>query len=371
MINKIQQFQVFAKPIGASCNLNCHYCYYHNKEEKTTSSAKTIMDDDTLEEYIIQHIAAADANIIHFSWHGGEPTLLGIEYFKKIVSLQQKHKLPQQNIINGIQTNGTLINEAWCKFLARENFSVGVSLDGPKDLHDIYRQTSSGKSSFDDVMRGIELLKKHQIFSEILCVVHKHNVKEALKIYHFFKKIGASYLSFLPLVDKGSKCVSAKDYGQFLCDIFDEWQRQDIGKLKIQIIEETARTAFNQSQSLCIFREKCGGVPVIEHDGSFYPCDHFVNPEHLIGNIKNSSLEEMLNSTKQKAFGEAKFTTLPDHCLNCEVRQMCNGGCPKNRFILTPDGQSGLNYLCEGYKLFFNHIQGFLDAIKKYHHPSA
>ena len=366
MMNEIQQFQVFAKPIGASCNLSCHYCYYLDNGENQGQTKKTIMNDEVLEKYIMQHMAAAEAKTVIFSWHGGEPTLLGIDYFKKIVKLQQKHQLPQQRIINGIQTNGTLINEEWCQFLAHEKFSVGVSLDGPQELHDIYRQSPSNKSTFKQSIRGINLLKKHKIFNEILCVVHQNNVKEALKVYNFFKDLGARFISFLPLVDKSDKCVSAKDYGQFLCAIFDEWQSHDIGKIKIQIIEEAIRIAFDQEHSLCIFREKCGGVPVIEHDGSFYSCDHFANADHLIGNIKNLHFKEMLNSNRQKSFGEAKFKTLPDFCLGCEVREMCNGGCPKNRIIRTPDGQGGLNYLCEGYKQFFNHIQGFVQAIKKY-----
>lgn len=369
MANELQQFQVFAKPIGASCNLNCTYCYYLNKNKHYPETGNRIMNDETLEQYIIQHIEAASASAIVFSWHGGEPTLLGIDYFKKIIQLQKKHQPANSHIINGIQTNGTLINDEWCQFLAEKNFTVGVSIDGPEEIHDLFRRTPANQPSFSKTIRGIELLKKYKIIFEILCVVHDKNVEVPLHLYDFFRILGAQYISFLPLVERRNgfitnESVSAEKYGRFLCAIFDEWKANDIGKIKIQIFEEAARTAFKQEHSLCIFRKTCGAVPVIEHNGDFYACDHFVNPAHLIGNIKYSSLSIMLNSSKQVAFGKDKWDSLPRYCLNCEVLEMCNGECPKNRFTKTPDGENGLNYLCKGYKIFFSHIRPFVNEIR-------
>jgi len=330
------------------------------------------MDDETLEQYIIQHIEAASASTIIFSWHGGEPTLLGLDYFKKIIQLQKKHQPVNSHIINGIQTNGTLLNVEWCRFLARENFTVGVSVDGPEEIHDLFRRTQANKASFSKTIAGIELLKKYKIIFEILCVIHAKNVEVPIQLYDFFKNIGAKYISFLPLVEPYNsfksmttpETVSAEKYGQFLCAIFDEWKANDIGEIKVQIFEETARTAFAQEHSLCIFRKTCGGVPVIERNGDFYTCDHFVNPAHLIGNIKSTSLSTMLNSPRQVEFGKAKRDSLPGYCLNCEVLEMCNGECPKNRFAKTPEGEDRLNYLCKGYKIFFSHIQPFVNEIR-------
>lgn len=372
MINDLQQFQVFAKPIGAECNLNCHYCYYLHKKQLYSEVHKTIMDDDTLEQYIIQHIEAASASNIFFSWHGGEPTLLGLDYFKNIIRLQQKHKPRNSRITNGIQTNGTLLNDDWCRFFAVENFTVGISLDGPEKFHNYYRKNASDHPSFDQIMSGIDLLKKHGVFFEILCVVHNMNVNHPLKIYNFFKQIGAKYISFLPLVESSRRndnqatpeSVKANNYGQFLSAIFDKWQTDDIGEIKVQIFEEAARTAFDQEHRLCIFRKTCGGVPVVEHNGDFYSCDHYVTPENLVGNIKNTSLKLMLGSSQQISFGQSKWDKLPKYCIKCHVREMCNGGCPKNRFIKTPDGEAGLNYLCAGYKHFFNAMIPFVNEIR-------
>jgi len=369
MTNDLQQFQVFAKPIGAYCNLSCSYCYYVGKSHLYPKTSKNIMSDEILEQYIIQHIEAASASTIVFSWHGGEPTLLGIDYFKRIIQLQKKNQPVNSHIINGIQTNGTLLNDEWARFLAKENFTVGVSIDGPEKIHDLYRRTPANQSTFSKTIRGIELLKKYNIFFEILCVVHTMNVEVPIQLYDFLKNIGAKYISFLPLAERRNgfiipESVSSKKYGQFLCAIFDEWKANDIGEIKVQIFEEAARTAFEQEHSLCIFRKTCGAVPVIEHNGDFYTCDHFVNPAHLIGNIKTTSLITMLHSSQQIAFGEAKWDSLPGTCLNCEVLEMCNGGCPKNRFTKTPEGEDRLNYLCKGYKIFFNHIQPFVNEIK-------
>ena len=366
-----QEFQVFVKPVGASCNLACQYCYYLEKGTLYPDEKKFCMSEDLLEEYIVQHIAASLGPDIFFSWHGGEPTVAGLQYFQRIVEIQQKHRPENCTIINGIQTNGTLLDDDWCRFLATENFMVGISLDGPEELHSIYRCYKDGQSSFEKTIRGFQLLKSYGINCEILCVVNAQNVIHPLRVYRFFKELQAEFISFLPLVEKlpsgenrvSERSVPAKAFGEFLIAIFDEWKAFDIGKIKIQIFEEAIRTAFDLEHTLCIFKKTCGGVPVVEHNGDFYSCDHYVDPNHLLGNIHETTLVELLESTSQNEFGQEKLRSLPDFCLKCEVRQMCNGACPKDRFIETPDGEPGLNYLCEGYKLFFNHCKPFVDQV--------
>jgi uncharacterized protein len=366
-----RMFQVFVKPIGSICNLNCHYCYYLEKKELYPESESFRMPGILLEEYIVQHIEASSEAEIRFSWHGGEPTLLGLEYFRNIVDLQRKHLPVDRRIANGIQTNGTLLDDEWCRFLSAEDFYVGLSLDGPQDLHDRFRLDRKGTPSFEQAMRGYELLQQHGVDTDILCVVNSENVRYPSKVYRFFKQIGARYVSFLPLVEKqalakagvSSRTVPADAFGEFLCTIFDEWLEQDIGQIKIQIFEEAARTAFELEHSLCIFRQTCGDIPVIEHNGDFYSCDHYVDAEHRLGNIIETPLAELLNRRAQRAFGKAKLDTLPHCCLTCEVRAMCNGGCPKNRFLQTTEGEAGLNYLCAGYKRFFTHSRSFVSEV--------
>jgi uncharacterized protein len=371
MVEASREFQVFVKPIGSICNLDCHYCYYLEKEHLYPEGESFRMTNDILEEYITQHIDASPETVIRFSWHGGEPTVLGLDYFRKIVALQRKHQLPDRRIANGIQTNGTLLDEDWCRFLTAEGFAVGLSLDGPQEMHDRYRVTKDGKPTHERTMRGYELLQKHRVYTDILCVVNAHNVQFPLQVYRFFKQINAQYITFLPMVEaqpdaKGGVShisVPAEDWGTFLCTIFDEWREQDIGQVKVQIFEEAARTAFNQEHSLCIFRPTCGDIPVVEHNGDFYSCDHYVDVEHRLGNIEVTPLVELLESPAQRAFGRAKLETLPRYCRECEVRAMCNGECPKNRFINTPDGELRLNYLCEGYRRFFNHCRPFVSEV--------
>lgn len=361
-----RSFQIFAKPVGATCNLDCHYCYYLNKKNLYPEDKSLRMSDKLLEEYIVQHINASPDPVIRFSWHGGEPTILGLDTFQKIVKLQRKHKPKNQRIANGIQTNGILLDEKWCRFLAEESFEVGLSIDGPKEIHDQYRVTKDGKSSFEKTMHGYELLRKHNVTCNILCVVNAYNVQYPKEVYTFFKKIKSPYINFLPLVQSHdvNLRVPAEDCGTFLCTIFDEWLNKDIGQIKVHIFEEAARTAFEQEHSLCIFRPTCGDVPVIEHNGDFYCCDHFVDEEHHLGNIQQTPLVELIENPKQKAFGKAKQDKLPNYCQKCEVLEMCNGGCPKYRVIKTPDGEEGLNYLCAGYKKFFNHCQPWVEEIK-------
>ena len=358
-------FQVFVKPVGARCNLRCGYCYYL---DKGGVDGTTTMDDETLENYIRHHYAASTSDTVLFTWHGGEPLLAGIDFYKKALAFQKKHLPHGKNFLNGIQTNGTLITKEWGAFFAENGFTVGISLDGPEVFHNTLRRFEHGAGSFEKTLRGHSLLREYGINPEILCVVHVSNVYYPLVVYEFFKMLGAQFISFLPLVERNKGCVTkasvpAFEFGLFLVAIFDEWVKNDIGSIKIQIFEEALRTAFNQEHSLCIFRERCGGVPVIERNGNFYQCDHYVEEERFIGNINDYSLKYLLNHPAQKAFGLAKKNTLPQHCIQCEVREMCNGECPKNRFITSPDGEPGLNYLCEGYQTFFNHIKPFIQMV--------
>ena len=368
MVKASREFQVFVKPISSICNLDCHYCYYLKKKNLYPKDESFRMPDSILEEYIIQHLAASSGSVINFSWHGGEPLLLGLDYFRKIVALQHKHRPRHQRITNGIQTNGTLLDEDWCRFLAEERFAVGVSLDGPQRMHDRYRVFKGQNPTHEEAMRGYRLLRQHRIPCDILCVVHAENVRHPTEVYRFFKQIEASYIGFLPLVEpqpdgKGGvspRTVEAEAWGDFLCAIFDEWKSHDIERVKVQIFEEAARTAFGQEHALCIFRETCGDIPVVEHNGDFFSCDHFVDTEHRMGNIQEIPLVDLLESRGQRAFGRAKLDTLPRYCQTCEVLDMCHGGCPKDRFVDTPDGETGLNYLCAGYKRFFSHCQPFV-----------
>ena len=368
MGDRFPEFQVFVKPIGPKCNLECRYCYYLDKEQLYHDSKSFRLSDVLLEEYIIQHIKATQGPVINFSWHGGEPTLLGLDYFRKICALQHKHVPPKKLVVNGIQTNGTLLDEAWCQFLEANHFVVGISLDGPRELHDTYRIGRIRNSTFGKTLAGYKLLQKFKILTEILCVVNDINVRHPLQVYRFFKELDVRYITFLPLVEPqrdseklvSNRSVPSKAFGVFLSTIFEEWKETDIGQVKIQIFEEATRTAFAQEHTLCIFKKICGRVPVLEHNGDFYSCDHYVNPDHLIGNIQAIPLADMLNHPDQITFGRAKLDTLPQYCRACEVRDMCNGECPKNRFIQTPDGEEGLNYLCDGYKYFFKHCRPFV-----------
>jgi uncharacterized protein len=359
----LREFQIFVKPAGAVCNLDCQYCYYRDKSSLYPAANSFRMPESLLEEYIVQHFEAAPGPDIDFSWHGGEPTTLGIGFFKKVVELQRQHKPAGWRVRNGIQTNGILLDEEWCRFLASESFSVGLSLDGPAELHDPYRVTRGGKSTHAQTMRAYELLRKMHIHTDILCVVHNLNVRAPLAVYRFFRGIGCQYLGFLPAVEQSLETATgvsphtppAEEYGTFLCKIFDEWIGRDVGRIMVQAFEEAARPALGLEHSLCVFRETCGQIPVLEHNGDFFPCDHFVDPKHRLGNIRETPLSQLLESETQREFGAAKRNALPRCCVECEVLSMCNGGCPKYRFIRTPDGEPGLNYLCAGLKRFFLH----------------
>ena len=371
MARAARSFQVFAKPAGPACNLACRYCYYLEKDRLYPEGEAFRMPEILLEEYIVQHIEASPDEIVRFSWHGGEPTVLGLDYFRTIVALQRRHRPVSRRIENGIQTNGTLLDEDWGRFLAGERFTVGLSLDGPRDVHDRYRVARDGQPTHDRTMRGYELLRRFNVAVDILCVVTAASVRDPLEVYRYLRGIGARYVSFLPLVERSSEApggVSARTvppeaWGDFLCAVFDEWVARDIGRIKVQVFEEAARTAFGQEHSLCLFRPVCGDIPVVEHSGDVYPCDHFVEAGRRVGNILETPLVELLESPAQKAFGEAKRGRLPRMCRECGVLAMCNGECPKNRFLRTPDGEEGWNYLCAGYRRFFNHGRPFVDAV--------
>jgi uncharacterized protein len=360
-----REFQVFAKPAGAACNMACHYCYY--LDAAAAGQGIRRMPRDLLETYIAQHIEAAPGPIIRFSWHGGEPTILGLDYFRAIVALQRKHERAGRRVANGIQTNGLLLDDEWCRFFAAEGFTVGLSLDGPADLHDAFRVTTGGGPTHAIVMRALERLQRHRVACDTLCAVHDRNVRHPLRVYRFLRQSGARAISFLPVVDQdpfapggvSAQTTPADAYGVFLCTILDEWARRDAGRIAVQAFEEATRPARGLEHSLCVLRETCGEIPVVEHDGSFYSCDHFTDPGHRVGNIRDRPLAELLESPAQLAFGQAKRDTLPGFCLTCDVLDQCNGGCPKDRFALAPNGEPGLNYLCPGFKRFFRHAREF------------
>ncbi len=356
-------FQIFAKPVGALCNLDCKYCYYLDKADLYPDTRSPRMSDEVLEDYIVQHLAASSGPEVSFSWHGGEPTLLGVDFYRKAIALQRKHAPPGWTLRNGMQTNGVLIDDEWGRFLAAERFHVGLSLDGPAELHDPYRVNKGGQPTHHLALRGYEILRRCGVSLDVLCVVHSLNVTQPRSVYRFFRGIGAKYLGFLPVVEPApgtergvsEHTPSAEDFGTFLCTIFDEWIARDVDRIGVQYFEEAARPAVGLDHSLCIFRETCGQIPTIEHNGDVFSCDHYVDREHRIGNIRVIPLAEMLDSAPQRAFGDAKRDSLPRECRECDVLVMCHGHCPKYRFISTADGEPGLNYLCAGLKRFFRH----------------
>ena len=368
-----REFQVFVKPVGAACNLRCSYCYYLEKEHSRRGIGGSVMSDKVLEEYIRQHIKATDGSEVFFSWHGGEPAVAGLEFCRRAVAIQKRVAPDGCRVLNGLQTNATLIDQEWGEFLREEGFYVGVSLDGPERFHNINRVRHDGSGTFADVMRGLGVLRAYGVPHEILCVVSNDNAHAPLEVYRFLKSLQVSFITFLPMVERESpatdrvttRSVRSADFGRFLSEIFDEWIKNDIGKVKVQVFEEALRTAFGQDHTLCIFKPVCGAVPVVEMNGDFYSCDHFVDEEHRIGNIMGSSLVSLLDHPRQRGFGEAKESTLPRYCIDCEVLVMCNGECPKNRFLISPDGEPGLNYLCEGYRQFFNHCRPFISEVAR------
>jgi len=373
-----RSFHVIVKPTGPLCNLDCKYCFYLEKEKLYPDKKSWAMSDQVLESYIRDYITHQDAPVVCFAWQGGEPTLLGINFFRKVVELQRKYA-DGNKIENALQTNGVLIDDEWGDFLSSEQFLVGLSIDGPRSLHDHYRVDKGGAPTFDRVMRGLEYLKEYSVEFNTLTSVQRHNSCRPLEVYRFLKQIGSTFMQFIPIVERLSETpdpdglvlissntegpaqvagwsVEPIHFGAFLCTIFDEWVRQDVGKHFVQLFDIALEAWVGMEPSLCVFRRTCGNAMAIEHNGDLYSCDHFVYPENRLGNIMETPLSSMVRSDQQTRFGQDKKDTLPRFCRECEVRFVCNGECPKHRFLRTPDGEGGLNYLCEGYKQFFLHI---------------
>ncbi|MGC1474952.1 MAG: anaerobic sulfatase maturase [Terriglobales bacterium] len=382
-------FHVLIKPTGAICNLDCKYCFFLSKEMLYPGS-RFEMADDLLETYLKQLLESHRAPVVDVAWQGGEPTLMGLDFFERSVDLVNKLKRPGQKIQYTIQTNGTLLDDKWCAFFRQNHFLVGLSVDGPKDLHDVYRVNKGGAGSFDQVMRGLNCLKKNEVDFNILCTVHAANQHRPLEVYRFFRdELGAQFIQFIPIIERVSasmlpianegwserpggerplytiegsqvteRSVEAMAYGQFLIAIFDEWVKTDVGKVYVQHFDSALANWVGVPGAVCIFTETCGRALALEHNGDLYSCDHFVEPKYKLGNIRETHLIQLLASPQQIKFGQDKKNTLPRYCRECSVRFACHGECPKNRFIKTPDGEDGLNYLCAGYKEFFAHING-------------
>jgi len=375
-------FHIMSKPVGPICNLDCKYCFYLEKENLYPKTSDWTMSEEVLERYIRQYIEAQSVPLIAFAWQGGEPTLLGVDYFRRVLELEKKYANGKR-VENAFQTNGILLDDRWGEFLAENKFLVGISVDGPRELHDRYRVDKGGQPTFDKVMRGLAYLKKHGVEFNTLSVVQRHNSWYPLEVYRFLKEAGSGLMQFIPAVERiaesptpdgqvlispGSVAkgrvapwsVEAVAYGRFLIAIFDEWVHHDVGKYYVQLFDVALESWLGMQPSLCVFRETCGSAMAIEHGGDLYSCDHYVYPQNKLGNIMENPLGALVNSRQQWRFGQDKRDTLPRYCRECEVRFACNGECPKHRFIYTPDGESGLNYLCEGYKIFFKHIDPYM-----------
>ena len=375
-------FHVMAKPMGPICNLDCRYCFYLEKENLYGKKQDWAMPDPVLESYISQFITSQDVPAITFAWQGGEPTLLGVDFFRKVIAIQNKYANGKK-IQNAFQTNGVLLDDRWGEFLAENHFLIGISIDGPAELHDFYRVDKGGAPTFDRVMRGLRYLKKHQVEFNALTVVNRQNSQHPLRVYRFLKKIGARFMQFIPIVERVAQAanpdgfvligprdphaaavsewsVEPRQYGVFLSAIFDEWVRKDVGDYYVQLFDVTLESWMGMQPSLCVFRPTCGGAMALEHNGDLYSCDHYVYPENKLGNILEQPLQALVNSDQQIRFGLDKRDSLPRYCRECDVRFACNGECPKHRFINTPDGEPGLNYLCAGYKIFFKHVDPYM-----------
>ncbi|MHA1890613.1 MAG: anaerobic sulfatase maturase [Promethearchaeota archaeon] len=373
-------FHVMLKPSGSACNLDCKYCFYTSRK-KLYPKSNFRMQIKVLERFTKQYIAAQKGPDIIFGWQGGEPLLMGIEFFKKALSIQEKYSKPSKRILNTIQTNGTLINDEWAKFFKENNFLVGISLDGPKKYHDKYRVDKKGEGSFDNVIRGLKKLQENDVEFNILACVNNVTAEHPLEIYRFFRDdLKVKFLQFIPIVEKYASTskkkddkkivrpisVNGKKYGEFLNKIFDEWVKQDVGEIFIQIFDVTLGAWIGRAGGLCIFSKTCGNALAMEHNGDLYPCDHFVFPDQKRGNIMSTPLRTLVGSIKQKKFALKKLLELPTTCKKCKYLFACNGGCPKNRFFtndsthLQDKKDFPINYLCEGYKTFFNHVDPFM-----------
>ena len=347
---------VMAKPAGPACNLRCGYCYYLSRASLFPAGPRR-MGESLLERYIVERLEVSPGPVTHFEWHGGEPTLMGLDYFRTIIRLQRAHAPAGRTFSNGLQTNGLLLDAAWADFLAKEGFSVGLSIDGPQEFHDRFRRAADGRPTHERAVAAYRLLRERGVFCNVLCVLHSVNTVEPDKTYDFFRSIGAAYLQFLPLTGAGRLCAGPQDIGAFLCRVFDRWIREDVGRIVVQIFDEALRPLYGMPHALCLFRPACGEAAVLEHDGSFYACDHFADPQHLIGNIRDKSLRDLASDPAMKRFGAAKRDSLPRQCRQCGALAFCNGGCPKDRTAFTADGEPGLNVLCPAFKALFFHAK--------------
>ena len=376
---------VMLKPAGAHCNLACKYCYYLEKNKLYPTAQRHLMSDEMLEQFTREYIEAQTMNQVLFTWHGGEPLLRSIDFYRKALSLQQKYA-GGRHIDNVIQTNGTLLTDEWCEFFAQNHWLVGISIDGPQPDHDHYRLTAAGKPSWKKVMQGIKLLKKHGVEWNAMAVVNAYNANHPLEFYRFFKENGCQFLQFTPIVERQTRyedgrtlasladkneiplseaSVTPEQWGYFLCAIFDEWVRKDVGKIFVEIFDCTLANWMGVSPGICAYSKECGHAGVMEHNGDVYSCDHFVFPEYKLGNIRDHSLIDMLYGEQQQEFSRLKHSSLPRQCKECDMEFACHGECPKNRFMKDKYGDSGLNYLCPGYYHYYQHVAPYMDYMKQ------
>lgn len=376
---------VMLKPAGAHCNLACKYCYYLEKNKLYPTAQRHLMSDEMLEQFTREYIEAQTMNQVLFTWHGGEPLLRSIDFYRKALSLQQKYA-GGRHIDNVIQTNGTLLTDEWCEFFAQNHWLVGISIDGPQPDHDHYRLTAAGKPSWKKVMQGIKLLKKHGVEWNAMAVVNAYNANHPLEFYRFFKENGCQFLQFTPIVERLTRhedgrtlasladkdeislseaSVAPEQWGYFLCAIFDEWVRKDVGKIFVEIFDCTLANWMGISPGICAYSKECGHAGVMEHNGDVYSCDHFVFPEYKLGNIRDHSLIDMLYGEQQQEFSRLKHSSLPRQCKECDMEFACHGECPKNRFMKDKYGDSGLNYLCPGYYHYYQHVAPYMDYMKQ------
>jgi uncharacterized protein len=394
-------FHLLAKPTGAVCNLGCAYCFFLSKEMLYPGS-RFRMAEGLLDEYLRQLIEAhTGAPEVPIAWQGGEPTLMGLDFFRRAVDISQRHLEPGQRAAFGIQTNGTLLDEEWAAFLKDHDFLVGISIDGPREIHDTYRVNKGGRGTFDQVMRGLRHLRAAGVEWNALTTVHAANAARGREVYRFLRDdCGARFMQFIPIIERiagdeegdewnswrdrplyvqegrrvTSRSVSAEGYGRFLIDVFEDWVRRDVGTVYVQMFDVTLANRAGEPPHLCVHSETCGRALAMEHTGDLYSCDHFVEPRYRLGNIMERPMHELVFSPAQVRFGQAKRDTLPRMCRDCDVRFACHGGCPKDRFLRTPDGENGLNYLCKGYKEFFHHVDRpirLMSALLAHQRPPA
>jgi uncharacterized protein len=369
-------FHLLAKPTGAICNLDCTYCFFLSKE-KLYPDGTFRMSEDMLERYVRQLMESQFSSEINVAWQGGEPTLIGLSFFEKAMQLVEKYRPRGATILHTIQTNGVLLDDAWCAFLQRHGFIVGISIDGPRALHDAYRVDKGGRPTHERVMRGLRCLQRHSVEFNVLTTVHAANAEHPLEVYRFLRdEVGARFIQLIPIVERinttgfqegdqvTERSVTGAQFGRFLNAIFDEWVTRDVGTVFMQMFDVALSAWVGERSPLCVFAETCGDALALEHNGDLYSCDHFVEPAHKLGNIRQHHMGDLVASEKQMAFGEHKRDSLPRYCRECPVKFACNGGCPKDRILATPDGEPGLNYLCEGYRAFFQHIDPAMRAMR-------